>query len=87
MIESMLQDARHAARVLLGSPGLLAVSVLSLGETALGKRIRRSEREAFAEIVGIVADTKYGSITEAPTPLYYAAYTQRPHISSQFRPL
>ena len=31
MIESMLQDARHAARVLLGSPGLLVVSVLSLG--------------------------------------------------------
>ncbi len=31
MIESMLQDARRAARVLLGSPGLLVVSVLSLG--------------------------------------------------------
>jgi macrolide transport system ATP-binding/permease protein len=57
------------------------------GETALGKRIRRSERDAFAEIVGIVADSKYGSITEAPTPLHYAAYTQRPHVSSQFRPL
>jgi putative ABC transport system permease protein len=57
------------------------------GEAALGKRIRPSERDAFAEIVGIVADSKYGSITEAPTPLYYAAYTQRPHISSQFRPL
>ena len=57
------------------------------GETALGKRIRRSERDPFAEIVGIVADSKYGSITEGPTPLYYAAYTQRPHVSSQFRPL
>ena len=33
----------------------------------------------------LIAST--GSITEAPTPLYYAAYTQRPHISSQFRPL
>ncbi len=31
MIESLLQDVRRAARVLLGSPGLLAVSVLSLG--------------------------------------------------------
>jgi hypothetical protein len=31
MIESMLQDARRAGRVLLGSPGLLVVSVLSLG--------------------------------------------------------
>ena len=38
------------------------------GETALGKRVRRSEREAFAEIVGIVADSKHGSIAEAPTP-------------------
>ena len=31
MIESLLQDVRRAARVLLGSPGILAVSVLSLG--------------------------------------------------------
>lgn len=57
------------------------------GETALGKRIRRSEREPFAEIVGVVADSKYGSIAEAPTPLYYAAYTQRPRVSSQTRPV
>jgi predicted permease len=57
------------------------------GETALGKRVRRSEREPYAEIVGIVADTKHGSIAEAPVPLYYAAYTQRPRVSSQFRPL
>ena len=56
-------------------------------EAALGKRIRRSGRDAFAEIVGIVADSKYGSIAEAPTPLYYQAYTQRPHVSSQVRPL
>jgi predicted permease len=57
------------------------------GETALGKRIRRSDRDAFAEIVGIVADSKFGSITEAPTPLHYSAYTQRPRISTQTRPL
>jgi predicted permease len=57
------------------------------GESALGKRVRRSEREPYAEIVGIVADSKYGSISEAPTPLYYAAYTQRPQVSSQIRPV
>jgi predicted permease len=57
------------------------------GETALGKRIRRSERDPFAEIVGIVADSKYGSIAEAPMPLHYVAYTQRPRVSSQIRPL
>ena len=28
-----------------------------------------------------------GSIGEAATPLYYSAYTQRPHVSSQIRPL
>ena len=47
------------------------------GENALGKRIRHFESEPYAEIVGIVADSKYGSIGEAPTPLYYSAYTQR----------
>ena len=31
MIESLLQDVRRAGRVLIGSPGLLVVSVLSLG--------------------------------------------------------
>ena len=56
-------------------------------EAALGKRVRRSERDAYAEIVGIVADSKYGSIAEAPTPLHYTAYTQRPRVSSQHRPL
>ena len=40
-------------------------------ETALGKRIRRSDRDALAEIVGVVADSKAGSITEAPTPLQH----------------
>ncbi len=57
------------------------------GENALGKRVRRSDREPYAEIVGVVADSKYGSIAEAPTPLYYSAYTQRPRVSSQVRPL
>jgi predicted permease len=81
-------DARDRA----GSPEVAIVNEAFArayfpGETALGKRIRHSEREAFAEIVGIVADSKYGSIAEPATPQYYAAYTQRPHVSSQFRPL
>jgi putative ABC transport system permease protein len=57
------------------------------GQGALGKRIRRSDREPYAEIVGVVADSNYGSIGEAPTPIYYSAYTQRPRISTQTRPL
>jgi putative ABC transport system permease protein len=56
-------------------------------ETALGKRVRRSDREPYAEIVGIVADSKYGSIGESPTPLHYTPYTQRPQVSTQIRPV
>ena len=75
-----------------GSPAVAIVSEAFArsyfpGENALGKRVRHFESEPYAEIVGIVADSKYGSIGEAPTPLYYSAYTQRPHVSSQFRPL
>jgi predicted permease len=75
-----------------GSPAVAIVSEAFArsyfpGENALGKRIRHVESEPYAEIVGIVADSKYGSIGEAPTPLYYSAYTQRPHVSSQVRPL
>jgi putative ABC transport system permease protein len=57
------------------------------GENAIGKRVRRSERDPYAEIVGIVRDTKYGSIAEAPAPIFYAAYTQAPRISTQHRPV
>ena len=48
------------------------------GESALGKRVRRSPSDPYFEIVGIARDSKYGSVAEAPTPLFYSAYTQRP---------
>lgn len=75
-----------------GSPAVAIVSEAFArsyfpGENALGKRIRLSESDPYAEIVGIVADSKYGLISEAPTPLYYSAYYQRPQVSSQVRPL
>jgi predicted permease len=75
-----------------GSPDVAIVSEAFArayfpGETALGKRVRRSEREPYAEIVGVVADSKHGLISESPMPLYYSAYTQRPRISSQVRPV
>jgi predicted permease len=75
-----------------GSPEVAIVSEAFVrsyfpGQNALGKRVRRSDRDPYAEIVGVVADSKYGSAGETPTPLYYSAYTQRPHISSQIRPL
>jgi predicted permease len=57
------------------------------GESALGQRVRRSEDEPWFEIVGIAQDSKYASVAEAPTPLFYTAYTQRPRVSSQIRPV
>ena len=79
------------ARDRIGSPVAIVSEAFARayfpGETALGKRIRPSDRDPFAEIVGIVADSKYGSIAEAPAPLYYSAYTQRPRVSTQTRPL
>jgi predicted permease len=57
------------------------------GESALGKRVRRSEREPYSEIVGVVRDSKFGSMGEEPTPVFYSAYMQRPRISTQIRPV
>ena len=57
------------------------------GENALGKRVRESEREPYCEIIGVVRDSKFGSMGEEPTPVLYAAYMQRPRISTQIRPV
>ena len=57
------------------------------GENALGKRVRRSEREPYCEIIGVVRDSKFGSMGEEPTPVFYSAYMQRPRISTQIRPV
>jgi len=56
-------------------------------QSALGQRVRRSERDPYSQIVGIVRDSKYGSIAEESTPIFYAAYTQYSQISSQIRPV
>jgi predicted permease len=57
------------------------------GERALGRRVRRSQDAPYAEIVGVVGDTKNQRITEEAAPVFYQAYTQRPQISSEVRPL
>jgi macrolide transport system ATP-binding/permease protein len=57
------------------------------GQSALGKRVRRSNDEPYSEIVGIAKDSKYESVAETAAPLFYSAYTQRPQISSQIRPV
>jgi putative ABC transport system permease protein len=46
------------------------------GETALGKRVRMNDKEAFQEIVGVVADSKYQSFGEEFQPILYRPYQQ-----------
>jgi macrolide transport system ATP-binding/permease protein len=80
------------ARDRRGSPPVAIVSEAFArayfpGEPAIGKLIRQADREPYSEIVGVVADSKYGSVAETPIPLFYSAYTQHPQISSQVRPL
>jgi ABC-type antimicrobial peptide transport system permease subunit len=49
--------------------------------------VRRGENQPYAEIVGIVGDTKNASFGEEPEPVYYDPYTQRPLISTEIRPV
>lgn len=55
--------------------------------SALGQRVRRQPDEPWAEIVGVVRDSKYGSVAEVPAPILYMPYAQQPRVSSQVRPL
>jgi putative ABC transport system permease protein len=57
------------------------------GDEPLGKRVRQSNDEPYAEIVGIVRDHKYQSYSEAAAPILYSAYAQRPRVSTQVRPV
>ena len=55
------------------------------GDEPIGKRVREG-RDPHAEIVGVVQDSNYQFIGEAPSPLLYYSYPQRP-VSTQYRPL
>jgi predicted permease len=57
------------------------------GQTALGKRVRPSPRESYAEIVGVVRDHMHGSYGDSSTPIYFTAYAQQPRVSTQVRPI
>ena len=57
------------------------------GENPIGKRVRRSEREPYCEIIGVVRDSKFGSMGEESMPVFYSTYMQRPRISTQIRPV
>jgi predicted permease len=57
------------------------------GQSALGKRVRQSERAPYVEIVGVVRDHVYGSYGDASTPVFYTSYTQQPRVSTQVRPV
>ena len=75
-----------------GSPPVAIVSAAFerayfSGDSALGKRVRQSEREPYVEIVGVVRDHMYGSYGESTTPIFYTSYTQQPRVSTQVRPV
>jgi putative ABC transport system permease protein len=57
------------------------------GQTALGKRVRRSDDEPYFEIVGVVRDHMYGSYGDLSTPIFYSSYLQHPQVSTQVRPI
>jgi predicted permease len=57
------------------------------GDEPLGKRVRQSDDEPYAEIVGVVRDHKYQSYGEAAAPILYSAYAQRPRVSTEVRPV
>jgi predicted permease len=57
------------------------------GQSAVGKRVRRSDAEPYVEIVGVVRDHMYGSYGDSTTPIFYTAYLQQPKLSTQIRPV
>jgi predicted permease len=88
----ILRGRDFDARDRPGSPPVVIVSQAFAnayfpGDEALGKRVRQSSDEPYAEIVGIVRDHKYQSYGEAAAPILYSAYAQRPRVSTQVRPV
>ena len=88
----ILRGRDFDARDRQGSPLVVVVSqafanAYFTGEEPLGKRVRQSNDEPYAEIVGIVRDHKYQSYGEAAAPILYSAYAQRPRVSTQVRPV
>jgi predicted permease len=57
------------------------------GRSALGQRVRRSDAEPYAEIVGVVRDHMFASYGDSSIPVYYTSYLQQPRVSTQVRPL
>jgi predicted permease len=55
------------------------------GEDAIGRHVGYGE--PFSEIVGLVKDSAYASVSEAPTPVLYFSYAQVPSLSTEARPL
>lgn len=52
------------------------VDAHGLGDRALGTRVRRGDHEAWAEIVGVVADSKYAFFGETLQPIVYQPFSQ-----------
>jgi predicted permease len=83
---SILQGRNFAAGDTVDSPGVVIVNQAFArqfwpGESALGKRVRRTTADGKAfQVVGIVADYKVNSVGENATPYVHYAYSQRPDM-------
>jgi predicted permease len=69
----------------VGAPGVVIVNEEFVrryfdGRMPLGRRIAEGDREAM-EVIGVVADSRYRSIGEAPSPALYLSYAQQPELS------
>jgi predicted permease len=74
----------------LGSPPVVIVNeafqrAYFPGEDAVGRQVGYGE-PPFSEIVGLVKDSAYASVSE-PAPILYYPYAQVPSLSTQARPL
>jgi putative ABC transport system permease protein len=56
------------------------------GGNGIGRRIR-IDGDVSAEVIGVVDNSSYRGFGEQPMPLLYYAFTQRPALSTQVRPL
>ena len=89
---AMLRGRDFDAHDRAGAPPVVIVSEALArayfpNEDAIGRRVRQSSGEPYAEIVGIVRDHKHASYGEAPAPIIYYAYPQRTRVSNQVRPI
>jgi predicted permease len=78
--EFRAEDHGEAPRVAIVSEALARQAFP--GQNPIGRRLGSTEREAL-EVVGVVGDTRYGRLTDAPRGILYLPLYQAPSSSSR----